>query len=147
MIFFLFKPQCVNNLHWRWYMFITFPHRVSNPIKSVCISRNIQLIWYTKHCRLEWQTVYMLQYMNYLVSMMTSSNFKQFPHYWPFVQAIHWSPVNSPHKGQWRGALIFPLICASKNAWVSNREAGDLKCHRTNYDVIVMCHHYSKYMN
>ena len=22
------------------------------------------------------------------------------------------SPVNSPHKGQWRGALIFSLICA-----------------------------------
>ena len=25
---------------------------------------------------------------------------KHFPHYWPFVQGIHRSPVNSPHKGQ-----------------------------------------------
>ena len=24
---------------------------------------------------------------------------------------IHRSPVNSPHKGQWRGALMFSLIC------------------------------------
>ena len=34
-------------------------------------------------------------------------------------------PVNSPHKGQWRGALIFSLICAWMNDWISNREAGD----------------------
>ena len=30
---------------------------------------------------------------------------KHFPRYWPFVRGIHRSPVNSPHKGQWRGAL------------------------------------------
>ena len=35
---------------------------------------------------------------------------KHFPCYWPFVQAIHRSPVNSPHKGQWRGAFMFSLI-------------------------------------
>ena len=32
---------------------------------------------------------------------------KHFPRYWPFVRGIHRSPVNSPHKGQWRGALLF----------------------------------------
>ena len=37
---------------------------------------------------------------------------KHFPHYWPFVRGIHRSPVNSPHKGQWRGALMFSLMCA-----------------------------------
>ena len=37
---------------------------------------------------------------------------KDFPRYWPFVRGIHRSPVNSPHKGQWRGALMFSLICA-----------------------------------
>ena len=36
------------------------------------------------------------------------------------------SPVNSPHKGQWRGALMFSLICVCINNWVNNREAGDL---------------------
>ena len=32
---------------------------------------------------------------------------KHFPRYWPFVRGIHRSKVNSPHKGQWRGALMF----------------------------------------
>ena len=63
-----------------------------------------------------------------------------FPRYWPFVRGIHRSPVNSPHKGQWRGALMFTLICARINGWVNNREAGDLRRYRTHYDVIVMYH-------
>ena len=58
--------------------------------------------------------------------------------YWPFVLGIHWSPVNSPHKGQWRGALMFSLICARINGWANNREAGDLRHHRAHYDIIVM---------
>ena len=41
---------------------------------------------------------------------------KHFPRYWPFVRGIHRSPVNSPHKGQWRGALIFSLISAGKQS-------------------------------
>ena len=63
---------------------------------------------------------------------------KHFPRYWPFVRGIHRSPVNSPHKGQWRGALMFSLICAWINGWVNNREAGALRRHRTHYDVTVM---------
>ena len=63
---------------------------------------------------------------------------KHFPRYWPFVRGIHRSPVNFPHKGQWRGTLMFSLICARINCWVNNREAGDLRRHRTHYDVIVM---------
>ena len=39
-------------------------------------------------------------------------------------------PVNSPHKGQWRGALMFSLICVWMNNWVNNREAGDLRRYR-----------------
>ena len=63
---------------------------------------------------------------------------KHFPRYWPFVRGIHRSPVNSPHKGQWRGALMFTLICARINGWVNNGEAGDLRRNRAHYDVIVM---------
>ena len=37
---------------------------------------------------------------------------------WPFVQGIHRSPVSSPHKGQWRGALMCYLIHAWMNGWV-----------------------------
>ena len=47
---------------------------------------------------------------------------KHFPRYWPFLRGIHRWPVNSPHKGQWRGALMFSLICTlykrlSKQSW------------------------------
>ena len=46
------------------------------------------------------------------------------------------SPVTGefPHKGQWHGALMFPLI----GAWTNIREAGDLRRHRAHYDVTVM---------
>ena len=36
---------------------------------------------------------------------------KHFPRNWPFVRGIHRSLVNSPHKVQWRGALM------SKQSW------------------------------
>ena len=65
---------------------------------------------------------------------------KHFPCYWPFAWGIHRSPVNSPHKGQWHGALMFSLICVWINGWVNNREAGDLRRYRTHYDVIVVFH-------
>ena len=63
---------------------------------------------------------------------------KHFPRYWPFVRGIHRSPVNFPHKGQWREALMFSLICAWINGWVNNREAGDFRRHRAHYDVHVI---------
>ena len=63
---------------------------------------------------------------------------KHFPLYWPFMRGIHRGPVNSPHKGQWRGALLFSLICVWINGWVNNREAGDLRRYRAHYDVSVM---------
>ena len=63
---------------------------------------------------------------------------KHFPRNWPFVWGIHRSPVNSPHKGQWRGALTFSLICGWTNGWVNVRDAGDYRRHRAHYDVIVM---------
>ena len=68
---------------------------------------------------------------------------KLFPRYWPFVRGIHRSPVNSPHKGQWRGALMFTLICVWINGWVNNHEAGDLRRYRVHYGVIVMVTHRS----
>ena len=39
---------------------------------------------------------------------------KHFPRHWPFVRGIHWSPVNSPHKGQWRGVLMFFYLRLNK---------------------------------
>ena len=63
---------------------------------------------------------------------------KHFPRYWSFVRGIYRSPVNSPHKGLWCGALILSLICAWINGWANNGEAGDLRRHRPHYDVTVM---------
>ena len=63
---------------------------------------------------------------------------KRFPRYWRFVREIHRFPVNSQHKIQWRGALIFSLICTRINGWVNNGEAGDLRRNRAHYDVTVM---------
>ena len=65
-----------------------------------------------------------------------------FPRYWPFVRGIDRWLVNFPHKGQWRGALMFSLIWAFNNSWVNNGYPGDLGGHDAHYDVIVMtvCH-------
>ena len=63
---------------------------------------------------------------------------KHFPRYWPLVRGIHRSPVNSPHKGQWRGALMFSLICVWIHGWLNNRQAGDLRRYPAHYDVTLM---------
>ena len=65
--------------------------------------------------------------------MMTSSNGNIFR----ITGPLWGEPVDSPHKGQWRGALVFSLICAWTNGW-DNRNAGDLRRHRAHYDVTVM---------
>ena len=64
---------------------------------------------------------------------------KHFLRNWLFVRGIHRSPVNSPHKEQWRGTLMFSFICVWINDWVNSRDAGDLRRYRTHYDVILMC--------
>ena len=54
------------------------------------------------------------------------------------LRGIHRSPVNFPHKGQWRRVLMFSLIYAWIKCSVNNREAGDLRRHRAHYEAIVM---------
>ena len=69
----------------------------------------------------------------YYVSISSAYNhddiikWKHFPRYWPFVRWIHRSPVDFPHAGQWREALVFSLIYAWTNGWANNRDAGDLR--------------------
>ena len=65
--------------------------------------------------------------------MMTSSNGNNFR-----VTGHLCGKFKGPYKGQWSGALMFSLICVWINGWVNNREAGDLRCYRAHYDVIVM---------
>ena len=63
---------------------------------------------------------------------------KHFPRYSPFVRGIHRSPVNSTHKDQWRGDLMFSLICTWTHGHANNRDAGDLRHHRTHTGVTVV---------
>ena len=60
---------------------------------------------------------------------------QHFPRYWPFVLGTHRSPVHSPHKGRWRGALMFSVICQQKdtctilgNFRLGNRTVMDIMC-------------------
>ena len=46
--------------------------------------------------------------------------------------------IPPPHKGQWRGASMFSLMCIWINGWENNRDAGDFRRYRAHYDVIVM---------
>ena len=52
----------------------------------------------------------------------------------PLVSAT----VDSPHKDQCRGTLMFSLICARTSGSVNNRDAGDLRRYRLHCDVTVM---------
>ena len=61
---------------------------------------------------------------------------KHFPRYWPFVRGIHrWIPFTKPSDAElWCFLWYAPWI----NGWVNNREAGDLRHHRADYDVSVV---------
>ena len=60
---------------------------------------------------------------------------KRFSHYCPFVRGILRSPVDSPHKGQWFGAFMFPLMPARTDCWTNNREAGEIEIPWRSFDV------------
>ena len=109
---------------------------MDNVLIYVCIfSCCMDMMWYFQVVKFD--TYYFLKRKG-LDNHDDVVKWKHVPRYWPFVRGIHRSPVNSPHKGQWRGALMFSLIGAWLTGWVTNREAGDLRRHRVHYDVIVM---------
>ena len=70
--------------------------------------------------------------------MLASSSGNISLRYWSFVRGNHRSPLNSPHKGQWSGALMFSFISAWTNGWVNNRDPGDLRHDHAYHDVTVM---------
>ena len=76
-------------------------------------------------------------YLKQCWPMMTSSNGNIF-HVTGHLCGEFTAPREFPHKGQWRGALMFSLICVWINDWVNNGEAGNLRRYRIHYDVIVM---------
>ena len=51
---------------------------------------------------------------------------------------IHRSPMNSPHIGQWRGALMFFFYLGLNKRLSKNPGDGDFRRYRSHYDVTVM---------
>ena len=87
------------------------------------------------YCSSKWSQLYLHFYQRLHEDVIKRKNF---PGYWPCVRGSHLSSVNSPNRGQWRGALLFYFIYAWKKGRVKNREAGDLGRHHAHYDVMVM---------
>ena len=69
--------------------------------------------------------------------MMTSSNGNIFSRYWSFVRGIHLSTKDSPHRGQWRGALIYFYLRINKRLKANSRDDGASRHHGAHYDVTV----------
>ena len=128
----------------RWILLIKRPkaQMLLISLKSL-INKQLKCLWFETPWRscnvyvmtdITWRvsTLNMLQHHDDVIK------WKRFPRHWPFVWEIHRSPVNSTHKGQWRGALMLSLMSAWINGWVNNREADDLRCHCAHYDVTEM---------
>ena len=107
--------------------------RIIYPINSILMHMQIRVL-----CICTWMLWDHITTPTALYTHDDVIKWKHIPRYWPFVRRIHRSPVNSPHKGQWRGALMFSLICVWINDWVNNGEAGNLRRYRIHYDVTVM---------
>ena len=121
-IFSLFLHRC-----WSFYYMLSGGNETSYKKSAFVVS-----VWFLRYVvKHRW-------YGSNLLSHDDVIKWKHFPRYWPFVRGIHRSPVNSPHKCRWRGALMFSLICAWPSGWVNNRDAGDLRRHCPHYDVTAM---------
>ena len=141
----LLTKKCLIN-HVLWYQALEQPLPQSIPPLAFhkAIITTIYIYIYVYICVCIYIYIYTVYPRNYEQSSRLflfhddAIKWKHFPCYWPFVRGIHRSPVNSPHKGQWRGALMSSLIYAWINGWVNNREAGDLGRHRAHPYVTVM---------
>ena len=112
--------------------------------RPFCLGLNVlkspfvySLFWIRRHLS-HWPPISCDSYIVARWLLMTSSNGTIFRVTGPFAGNSP-IPVNSPHNGQWGGALMFSLICAWINDSLNNREAGYLRRHRTHYDVNAMC--------
>ena len=108
---------------------------VNSPTQRDSNAENVP-IWWRHHetwLEMECEVQQLRNHWKRPLVMMTSSNGNIFR----FTGHLC-GEFTGPHKGQWRGALMFSLICAWIKDWVNNREAGDLRRLRGHYDVIVM---------
>ena len=118
------------NIKWR-----PAQNNISHKIYMVCTLYFCVFVWYKPI------SAKIFRLTSLALGMMTSSNRNLFratgPLWGEFTSPR--SPVNSPHKGQWRGALMFSFICVWINGWVNNLEAGNLRRYRVHYDTHKAC--------
>ena len=97
-----YSPQCTDlstfllrALHWEAHSFPIWNQ------ETHCPTWRLQIRLFGDCWRSNWQQDILL-----FLEHDDVIKWKHFPRYWPFVRGIHRSPVNSPHKGQWCGALM-----------------------------------------
>ena len=105
------------------------PYVVLSPVRAVGsaligarASTHTELIYFGSHLWAYCNIIYNSEPPTFTVNIYNSKHttwsperlihfdvvkFKHFPCYCPFVRGTHRRPVDSPHKGQWRGALVF----------------------------------------
>ena len=80
-----------------------------------------------------------IRFFTIVLTITDSQNRKIYPEFKGLITTIPVrSTVNSPHKGQSRGASMFSLISAWINGWVNNGKASGLRRLRPHYDLTVM---------
>ena len=94
--------KIVNSLR---YDFLYRSLSIEYKSESLCYTYSLSMFWLSSYVNTSHDDVI---------------KWKYFPRNRPFVRGIHRSPVNSTHKGRWRGALVFSLICAWIKGWVNN---------------------------
>ena len=111
-------------------------HRSGN---NIVHTRTAGLSWYLQNCDLNYHSFNVTRTQTYDSDLMMTSSYGNI------------FRVTGPLCGWFTGYRWIPLIKASDaelwffvcswkkiNDWINNGEAGDLRRHRTNYDVIVM---------
>ena len=118
---------------WRWWFIVLYGGWVIVDLSLIKETSQYQGRWWMNYRKL----VVSLPKESF---MMTSSNghiFRITCRLWgESTGQRHWSPVDSPHKGHWRGALMVSLLNEQLQS-----DAGDLGRHRTHYYVTVEIPH------
>ena len=102
---------------WNWRFFITFFREIlianlygHNRLNPADVASIWTILIVPITCWLDSRALEARQHVIGLHDDVTK--WKHFPCYWPFLRGIHRSPVNSPHKGQWRGTMVSSMIYA-----------------------------------
>ena len=106
---------CKKSIRRIWGAWGPTDHKIQVPgVDFRCVSIGFVLMYYFRDINHDKTTHIISQHSMQLSIKLCRTHddvikWKHFPRSWPFVRGIHRSPMNFPHKSQWRGALIFFL--------------------------------------